>query len=66
MVIVKFKDGKYAVRKFSITGLCYEYKDLKDTYWWSRGSNFFSHCKGSLEDAHTTMDLVSDIGIPIT
>lgn len=49
MKIVKFKDGNYAVRRFSILKLGYEYKDMngKNDYWWARtgyDARYFSDC----------------------
>ena len=39
MKIVKFKDGKYGVRRLTLFG--YKYKDFRVVpFWWSRNSRF--------------------------
>jgi hypothetical protein len=45
MKIVKFKNGQFGLRKFSVFG--YVYKDLKpnSTYWWSLSDGFIDSCK---------------------
>ena len=50
MKIVKFKNGKYGVRKFGWFG--YEYADLEvgSTYWWSP-TYVERYAQGSLERA---------------
>lgn len=43
MKIVKFDDGKYALRRFNFAGLRYEYKDISPggVFWWDKTSRFF-------------------------
>jgi hypothetical protein len=44
MHIVTDGQGNYAVRKFSLLALGYEYLDLEDRFWWSPSSRFFMCC----------------------
>jgi hypothetical protein len=46
-VIVKINDDNYAIRKGY---LYYEYKDLKDSFWWTKNSTHFHYCLGSKEE----------------
>ena len=49
MKIVKFKDGKFGVRKGI---LFFKFLDLTDTYFWLTSySNVEQYCKGTLEQA---------------
>jgi len=51
MKIVKYPDGSYALRKFSLLYLRWVYKDLyHGPYWWDSSSNYFRDCKGTIED----------------
>jgi hypothetical protein len=59
MKIVKFKNGKYAIRKGIVS---YEYKDLKTNYWWSRYSNYFSDCQGTLKEIDETIKRMKEKG----
>lgn len=43
--IVKFKDGKYALRVFSIFYLDFVYKSLDTGHWFSSESLSFINCK---------------------
>ena len=55
MKIVKFKDGKYGVRRLTLFG--YKYKDFRVVpFWWSRNSRFFSDCRGTLTEAEYYTD----------
>lgn len=50
MKIVKFSDGKYGVRKWTLFG--YEYLDLlQPVFWWGLDSTFFGYCHGTLQAA---------------
>lgn len=64
MEIVKFKDGKYAVRKgyFKYT---YEYLDKNSLIWWNSTSARNSYCKCSLKRAQELLNIVNDKGTPI-
>lgn len=47
MKIVQFNDGKYAMRKFSLSHLDYVYRDLKvkcGRVWWSKDQFWFEDC----------------------
>ena len=52
MKIVKFDDGKYALRRFNFAGLRYEYKDISPggVFWWDKTSRFFSDCLADSEE----------------
>ncbi len=45
MKIVRFKDGNYAIRKWSLFG-GYAYKDLKSEHdiWWGKDNQYFKDC----------------------
>jgi hypothetical protein len=61
--IVKFKNGKYAVRKsgfFIDTG----YKSLKEDYWWSI-EFAYEYCQGTLEEIKEVYNRLTDYGTPI-
>ena len=49
MKIVKFMDGTFAIRKFSIFFFSYIYKDLVTSHWWGLNDAYFYECKGSIE-----------------
>jgi hypothetical protein len=69
MVIVKFKDGKYGIRRKR--WFCpYEYLDLKTDQWWTRGSRWFSGscCSFDLSlvnNTYNAYNVLEDIGTPI-
>lgn len=56
MKIVKFKDGTYGVRRLTLFG--YEYKSFRRPlqFWWSRNSEYFSDCHGTLAEAEYYTD----------
>lgn len=57
MKIVKFNDGSYGIRKWSLLHLQYVYLDLNNrNYWWSLGSRWIKDCKGSLEEVQSLTD----------
>jgi hypothetical protein len=46
MKIVKFEDGRYALRKRILFVLWYVYKDLMSyDFWWDINSRFIEDCK---------------------
>lgn len=56
MKIVKFKDGKYAIRRidrrttlleFLMSAYLFEYKDLDSPYWFGINDLYFKDCKGT-------------------
>ena len=65
MKIVKFKDGRYGVRKSCI--FIDFYLDLVsyDTNWWTTRSKWMKDCKGTLEECRKALDNITDKGIPI-
>ena len=69
MKIVKFNNGKYAVRRFSILALGYEYKNLMigghSSFWWSRRSEYFKDCLGDLDVAKKVYNELTDKGTPL-
>ncbi len=64
MKIIKFRNGKYAIRKWSFIFGGYEYKDLKDSkcFWWGREEPFFDNCKGTLEEVKKKWNILNDSG----
>jgi len=48
--IVKFKCGKYGIRKWTLSG--YRYKDLSNhgSYWWDINSPDIDDCKAPFEN----------------
>lgn len=49
MKIVKFENGKFAIRKFTIFG--WQYKDLRTGgLWWNQSSVWFSDCLGTYDE----------------
>lgn len=65
--IVKFKDGKYGVKKTSFFGFNAQYKDLVPNthYWWNHGGDFFESCRGTEEEATAMYDYITDMGEPV-
>jgi len=50
--LIKFKDGKYGIRKRTLFG--YKYRDLDSSavsLWWTKYSMYFRCCKGSIATA---------------
>jgi len=62
MKIVKFKNGKYAIRKFDFFSLHYEYLDLKHGFWWGRNYSGFKDCVGSYYSCRVNYDARTDKG----
>jgi hypothetical protein len=62
MKIVKFKDGKFGIRKGSRWMFGYSFKDLKSSHWWSAGVKWFDDCKGSREEVERVLNSMYDIG----
>lgn len=59
MKIVKFDNGKYAVRRQI---LCvYEYKSIVSTIWWSH-EDVESYCQGTLEKITVLFKSLTDYG----
>lgn len=62
MKIVKFKDGKYAIRKWTILG--YKFLDKYDDYWWDislkSGTSFNTY-----EECFNRLNGYYDYGNPI-
>lgn len=52
MKIVKFADGKWALRRFSVLILIWVYKDLATdhNFWWPRSSMYFRDCLANSEE----------------
>jgi len=57
MKLVKFYDGTYGVRKWTLFG--YEYADLtnSNTHWWGKNCMFFSGCK--IEDKEKAIAFIN-------
>jgi len=69
MKIVKFEDGFYGIRKFSIFYFRYVYLDIKSRggWWRPRKSEFFlNSCKNDdLEHVKKCFAMLKDKGTPI-
>lgn len=70
MKIIKFKNGNYAIRRFNILRLGYEYKDLtvnrENSFWWSRSdSHFQDSISNELKIVKNRYDSMLDKGTPI-
>lgn len=66
MKIVKFKDGKYAVRKGILFG--YSYHDISNNIsygWWDKPIHVDAYCKGTYEEALKLFNKLTDRGIPV-
>lgn len=64
MKIVKFKDGKFGIRRFNLF-FGYEYLDLNHDdaqYWWTRGDIFFNDCKKDLPTCQKKYNQLKDKG----
>ena len=61
---VKFKNGKFSIRKFSIWMPGFEYRDLKSvqTLWWGRNSKYYTNCQGTEEDVDRILERMTDKG----
>lgn len=72
MKIVKFKDGKYGVRQWSLFDFGYLFLDLNSPkFWWGPDKHFFRNdCRGTLDEVreairrHENMKS-ADLGEPI-
>lgn len=64
MKIVKFKDGNYAIRRFSLLYLTYVYKDLKHLrFWWERSDSPYRDSRSTdLEEVKAMYSLLTDRG----
>jgi len=62
MKIVKFKDGRYGVRRWS---LGYEFKDFSSTYWFRLSSRYINDCKADEATARAYLASRKDKGTPI-
>lgn len=62
MKVVKFKDGTFGARKWSILG--YEYVDLNNPllYSWGRRCQHFPSCRGTKEEAIKGLEMATDKG----
>ncbi len=55
MKIVKFSDGKYALRKFSLFYLGYAYSDPAG-FWWTKWDGYFTDCRVDYATAVKMLD----------
>ena len=65
MKIVKFKDGKYGIRKFDFLSKSYKFLDPITLFWWPIDSIYINDCKGGLKTVKKVYDRLTDIGTPI-
>lgn len=64
MKIVKFKNGKYAIRKLTLLGYRYEHQGI----WWDRESGLFRRgdCYfDAVDGANERFDQLADRGAPV-
>lgn len=56
--LVRFNNGKYAVKKYSILYLEYIYKDFNNKqHWWDKDSTYFDDClTDNIEEAKLYLD----------
>ncbi len=54
--IVKFKDGRYAIRRLTVGGFRYKDLTLHRDHWWSFGSIYMVDCKGTFESVIQEVD----------
>lgn len=63
MKIVKFKDGRYGIRKGIIF---YKFLDIqKYNYWWRRKEHIEIRAKGTLDEVKKALDIVTDNGVEV-
>ena len=53
--LVKFAEDKYAIERGWIFK---EYKSLTSSYWWSKTSEFFKDCIGTLDECNKVIPFV--------
>lgn len=65
MNIVKFMNGTYGIRKFSIIYLQYIYLDMSSyaCFWWTRKSNYFRDCQTTLKQCQERIKNIYDRGV---
>lgn len=66
--IVKFKDGTYGYRKFSLLDFGYVYLDLasRGQLWWATDTHYFvTNCRGTLQEVIKKVNKIEDMGEPI-
>ena len=62
MKLVKFKDGKYGLRKWGLF-LGFQFLDLEDIgYWWSSLKHVKNHCKGTIKQCLEAIEENGDYG----
>lgn len=62
--IVKFKNGKYAIRKKNWFGFGFRYRTKYNGYWFGL-DDAKEYCQGSLEEMKEIYNNPDDYGIPI-
>lgn len=66
MKIVKFKNGKYGIRRRFLGFLWYQYKDLTgNSLWWSISSPWMKDCIGTYEQCREILHDQNDTGTPL-
>jgi len=61
--IVQFENGKYGLRRRTITG--YEFFDFTTNYWWSTIGNYSGHVSGCQVESLAALENTLDRGITI-
>lgn len=65
MKIVKFKNGKFGIRRRYWGFLWYEYKDLNNNCWWGINSRWMKDCIGTYEQCLEIFHDSNDTGTPL-
>ncbi len=71
MRMVKFDNGKYGLRRWTIFG--YEFYDLNEPeshIWWNKGRHILAYCQGTQEQVEDAVrflkiPLYTDVGKPV-
>ena len=64
--IVKFRDGRYGVRRGVWLFMIDSFADLHTRgLYWSIGTKYIDDCKGTLEQAQAAYDHITDYGTEV-
>ena len=44
MKLIKFSNGMFGVRRWSLFRMGFEYRDFVSRFWWKKDSRYFSDC----------------------
>ena len=67
MEVVKFRDGKYGIRRRSYLGKGYEFRGVfaSDDVWWNSNENIKRLCKGTLTQVTSLYNSMDCVGEPV-